>query len=111
MSELENKHQAELEARKGAIDSNQMRLLLLAHVSALEEAADDLENKQLKQKLFLQQRMAKIRNEKTQKLSKNQESYLEAERERIFTEADDEQREKALEAEKAAAIEIMAKTV
>ena len=110
ISELKSKQQAEIEARKGNIDQDQLKLLLQAHASALEEAEDDLNRRHLNQKALLAARLAKMRKDKTEKLAENHDVQLASERARTKQEAEEQKREKDIEVEKEAAIKIISET-
>jgi len=84
--------------------------LLKAHESALEEAEKELYEKHSKQKTELEDRLAKIRQQKLKKQREVHENQLNSERERVNELDQEEKREKALEVEKEAAIKIISET-
>ena len=110
VSELKSKQQAEIEARKGNVDQAQLKLLLQAHASALEEAENELYSKQQRQKDTLEKRLAKMRKDKTEKLGHAHDNQLSSERTKAKAEAEEQAREKDLEAEKEAAIKLISET-
>ncbi|CBY37665.1 unnamed protein product [Oikopleura dioica] len=110
MSELNAKQQAEIEARQGNLTDSQMKMMLLAHSKAQEEAQDALSDKHSSQQDALKARLAKMRRDKTMKLESNQEEEMSQEKERIYDEIKEQTRQKQLEAEKEAAMKLIADT-
>ncbi|CAG5098823.1 Oidioi.mRNA.OKI2018_I69.XSR.g16008.t1.cds [Oikopleura dioica] len=110
MSELNAKQQAEIEARQGNLTDSQMKMMLLAHSKAQEEAQDALNDKHAAQQDALKARLAKMRRDKTMKLETNQEEEMSKEKERIDEEIKEQTRQKQLEAEKEAAMKLIADT-